>query len=237
MSEGLRDARRARGWSQDRLISEIELYARRHLADVASRASLRVYVSEWESGRRPISDRYAAIMRGLLGVTDAELRGADHREAPPVADGYADLLARIDKASSVSESMVKTFNDQTELLRTFDRQMGAAGLVDQMTGHLTALEDALNFAVLPGTRQPVGLALAVPQRPLRGRHSTPARSNALGGSTSWPSGRRRMPTHPCTWHTRWLNRRTCCARPGGRRSASTSCETRGVRSRAGRRRD
>jgi hypothetical protein len=56
--------------------------------------------------------------------------------------------------------MVKTFNDQTELLRTFDRQMGAAALVDQMTGHLAALEDALNFAVLPGTRQPVALALA-----------------------------------------------------------------------------
>lgn len=160
MSEGLRDARRARGWSQDRLIAEIELYARRNLADVASRASLRVYVSEWENGRRPISDRYAAILRGLLGVTNAELRGDGHREAPPAADGYADLLARIDKASSVSESMVNTFNDQTELLRTFDRQMGAAGLVDQMTGHLAALEDALNFAVLPGTRQPIALALA-----------------------------------------------------------------------------
>jgi hypothetical protein len=56
--------------------------------------------------------------------------------------------------------MVKAFNDQTELLRTMDRQMGAAGLVDQMTGHLAALEDALNFAVLPAARQPVALALA-----------------------------------------------------------------------------
>jgi hypothetical protein len=56
--------------------------------------------------------------------------------------------------------MVKTFNDQTELLRTMDRQMGAAGLIDQMTGHLAALEDALNFAVLPSARRPVALALA-----------------------------------------------------------------------------
>jgi transcriptional regulator with XRE-family HTH domain len=160
VSDGLRDARRARGWSQDRLIAEIELYARRHLADVASRASLRVYVSEWENGRRPISDRYASILRGLLGVTDPELRGVDDRAESPAADGYADLLSRIDKASNLGESMVKTFNDQTELLRTFDRQMGAAGLVDQMTGHLGALEDALNFAVLPGTRQPIALALA-----------------------------------------------------------------------------
>ncbi len=56
--------------------------------------------------------------------------------------------------------MVKTFMDQTELLRTLDRQMGAASLVDQMTGHLSALEEALTFAVLPDTRKPVAVALA-----------------------------------------------------------------------------
>ncbi|MYT30655.1 hypothetical protein [Streptomyces sp. MspMP-M5] len=119
-----------------------------------------MYVSEWENGKRAISDRYAAILRQLLGVTDAELRGGPLVDAPPAADGYDDLLSRIDSASSVSQSMVKTFNDQTELLRTMDRQMGASGLIDQMTGHLAALEDALNFAVLPSARQPVALALA-----------------------------------------------------------------------------
>ncbi|MFC7636668.1 XRE family transcriptional regulator [Streptomyces thermogriseus] len=119
-----------------------------------------MYVSEWENGRRAISDRYAAILRKLLGVTDFELRGVTQEPAPTVADGYDDLLSRIDSASSVSASMVKAFNDQTELLRTMDRQMGAAGLVDQMTGHLAALEDALNFAVLPAARRPVALALA-----------------------------------------------------------------------------
>ncbi|MEV8595659.1 XRE family transcriptional regulator [Streptomyces sp. NPDC052012] len=138
----------------------MEQYARRNLADVASTASLRVYVSEWENGRRPISDRYAGILRNLLGVTDAELRGVMEPPVPLVADGYDDLLSRIDSASSVGASMVKAFNDQTELLRTMDRQRGAAGLVDQMTGHLAALEEALNFAVLPAARRPVALALA-----------------------------------------------------------------------------
>lgn len=157
---GLRDARKARGWSQERLIREIEQYARRSLTDVASTASLRVYVSEWENGRRPISDRYAAVLRNLLGVTDTELRGVAQKSTIPTADGYDDLLSRIDSASSVSASMVQAFNSQTELLRTMDRERGAAGLVDQMTGHLTALEDALNFAVLPSARRPVALALA-----------------------------------------------------------------------------
>ncbi|MFF8369251.1 XRE family transcriptional regulator [Streptomyces lydicus] len=119
-----------------------------------------MYVSEWENGKRSISDRYAAILRQLLGVTDPELRGSALAVAPVAADGYDELLIRIDSASSVSESMVKAFNDQTELLRTMDRQLGASGLIDQMTGHLARLEEALNFAVLPSARRPVAMALA-----------------------------------------------------------------------------
>ncbi|MFJ6915054.1 XRE family transcriptional regulator [Streptomyces sp. NPDC101133] len=128
---------------------------------VASTASLRVYVSEWENGRRPISARYAKILRALLGVTDDELTGrAEESSAVPAADGYDELMGRIDAARSVSLTMVDTFMDQTELLRTMDRQLGAASLVDQMSAHLSALEDALTFAVLPETRRPVARALA-----------------------------------------------------------------------------
>ncbi|MGI5469463.1 XRE family transcriptional regulator [Streptomyces sp. CA-132043] len=160
MSGGLKKARAARGWSQERLIREIERYARQHLTDVASTASLRVYVSEWENGRRPLSDRYAVILRPLLGVTDDELRGAPAAAAtPPAVGGYEELIERVDSARSVSKSMVSTFMDQTELFRTQDRQMGAASLVDQMNGHLSALEDALTFAVLPDARKPIALAL------------------------------------------------------------------------------
>lgn len=160
MSTGLRGARTAHGWSQERLVREIEQYARRNITDVASTASLRVYVSEWENGKRTISDRYAAILRKLLGVTDAELRDIAPLPVAPSVDGYDELLSRIDAAGSVGASMVKAFNDQTELLRTMDRQLGAASLVDQMAGHLGALEDALSFAVLPAARRPVALALA-----------------------------------------------------------------------------
>ncbi|MGW1332898.1 XRE family transcriptional regulator [Streptomyces rubiginosohelvolus] len=159
MGAELRSARTARGWSQERLVREIETYARRNVTDVASTASLRVYVSEWENGKRTLSDRYAAILRQLLGVTDAELRDSASTQVAST-DGYEELLSRIDAAGSIAESMVRTFDAQTELLRTMDRQMGAAGLVDQMTGHLGALEDALNFAVLPAARRPVALALA-----------------------------------------------------------------------------
>ncbi|MET8297881.1 helix-turn-helix transcriptional regulator [Streptomyces sp. NPDC005180] len=160
MGKGLRSIRKARGWSQDRLIFEMERYARERLIDVAATASLKTYVSEWENGKRTISARYAEILRPLLGVTDAELRGEPEQAAEQRADGYEDLLSRIDSARSISDSMVKTFFDQTELLRTMDREMGASSLIDQMAGHLGRMEDALTFAVLPGTRRPIATALA-----------------------------------------------------------------------------
>ncbi|MFG2724284.1 XRE family transcriptional regulator [Streptomyces canus] len=131
------------------------------MLSIASTASLRVYVSEWENGKRPISERYAKILRALLGATNDELHGTHVASATEIeADGYDELVTRIDAARGVSLTMVKTFMDQTELLRTVDRQMGAASLIDQMTGHLSTLEDALTFAVLPETRRPVALALA-----------------------------------------------------------------------------
>ncbi|MFD9241925.1 XRE family transcriptional regulator [Streptomyces sp. NPDC059556] len=160
MATGLKAVRTARGWSQDRLIHEMRRFAEQRLLDIASAASLKTYISEWENGRRTITNRYAAILRPLLGVTDDELRGVVADEQEPQADGYADLLSRIDAAGSLSESMVPSFLAQTELLRTMDRQMGATGLVDQMNGHLAAMEEALTFAVLPGARRPIATALA-----------------------------------------------------------------------------
>jgi len=70
------------------------------------------------------------------------------------------LLQRIESAHSVSGSLVETMLRQTEILRTVDRQLGAAGIVDQMQAHLTTLGEALAFAVLPSARRPVAKALA-----------------------------------------------------------------------------
>ncbi|MBV6700597.1 helix-turn-helix transcriptional regulator [Kitasatospora aureofaciens] len=160
MSARLRQARKAHGWSQERLVHEIERYARQHSLDVASTASLRVYVSEWENNRRPIGPLYAAVLRALLGLTDRELLGRTTSAEPVTVTGYDELIGRIDSAHNLSLGMVDTFMAQTELLRTVDRQMGAAALVDQMQAHLAALEECLTFAVLPSTREPIARALA-----------------------------------------------------------------------------
>jgi transcriptional regulator with XRE-family HTH domain len=158
-SIGLRQARTARGWSQRRLVAGIEQYARQHGLTIASTASLGVYVSEWENGKRSISEEYAAILRAVLGLTADELLLPS---VPPAltVDGYDELVARIDAAHSFGASVVDTLLSQTELLRTMDRQLGAPQLIDQMTAHLATLQDALTFAVLPEARRPVARALA-----------------------------------------------------------------------------
>ncbi|MEU4424815.1 helix-turn-helix transcriptional regulator [Actinoplanes sp. NPDC024001] len=156
----LREARHAKQWSQARLIHEIEDYARRHGIDVASKSSLHVYVSDWENGRRDLPSKYAAILRALLGWTDAELTGDGGSAASTLVDGYEELLLRIESARTVGGSIVQTVIQQTELLRTMDRQVGAAALVDQVHAHLDHLQEALAFAVLPDARKPLALALA-----------------------------------------------------------------------------
>lgn len=160
MTERVRRAREAKHWSQNRLISEIELYARRHALSIASTASLRVYVSEWENGRRALNPPYTAILRAIFGMTDAELFGNPKRADAGHVDGYAELVTHIENARCVGRSVVDTFLDQTEAFRTLDRQMGAAQLIDGMARHLETLTDALTFAVLPSARVPVASALA-----------------------------------------------------------------------------
>ncbi|MFG1913727.1 helix-turn-helix transcriptional regulator [Micromonospora sp. NPDC048898] len=159
MANHLRRARVARGWSQARLVHEIEQYSRQRLVTVASTNSLGVYVSDWENGRRKISSSYAAILRRLLGTTDDELF-SDVTIVNDDRGGYAQLVEHLDASDAVDQSTLRALRRQTELLRTMDRQLGAAQLVDQMQSHLVRLQENLSFAVLPSARQPLARALA-----------------------------------------------------------------------------
>lgn len=160
MASNLKAARLARGWSQSRLVREIDVYANRRALSIAGPASLKVYVSEWENDRRRVAPEYAAILRALLGWTDDELFRPEIDASMPSADGYDELVSRIESAHGLSVTVVATLESQTELFRTMDRQMGATGLVDQMQAHLKTLQDGLTFAVLPDARRPVARALA-----------------------------------------------------------------------------
>ena len=52
METRLQAARKARGWGQQRLITELERAARRRGVTLPGRDSLKAQVSRWENGRR-----------------------------------------------------------------------------------------------------------------------------------------------------------------------------------------
>ncbi len=160
MTARLREARHARGWSQARLLHEI---ARRLSATgslTVTMASLKVYVSEWENGHRKVPAEYRAVLRSIFGMTDAELFADDEHQAVALEAEYAELARRIEAARSVDLSMVDVLAQQSELMRSLDRKLGASRLVDQIESHLTTLTDALAHSVLPGARRPVAAVLS-----------------------------------------------------------------------------
>lgn len=159
MTSKLRDARRSRGWSQARLIAEIEHRLKGGGRLRASSASLKVYVSEWENSRRAVSPEYREVLRAIYGLTDLELFDS---AAEPVGEdaGRDELLARISRARGVDRSVAVAFAAQTELFRSMDRQLGAPPLVDSIAAHLATLQDSLAHAVLANARAPLARALS-----------------------------------------------------------------------------
>ncbi|MFY1698088.1 MULTISPECIES: XRE family transcriptional regulator [unclassified Solwaraspora] len=156
----LKAARESRGWSQARLVHEIARRRAAAGAATATRASLKVYVSEWENGRRSVSDEYRAVLRAIFGLTDAELFGPTATPGETLDNAYSELAKRIEASKSVDVGLVGVLTQQTELFRSIDRQMGAPTLGDQMRTHVETLENALAYSVLPAARRPVARALA-----------------------------------------------------------------------------
>ncbi|TQS40023.1 helix-turn-helix domain-containing protein [Cryptosporangium phraense] len=70
----LRLAREAEGWTQERLIREMRWEATRLGTPLPEDASLKVYVSRWESGHtRVTKPEYRELFRTVYTATDAEL--------------------------------------------------------------------------------------------------------------------------------------------------------------------
>lgn len=160
MANRLQAARKARGWVQSRLVIEIERQRPLMGLPPVSRASLKTYVSEWENGRRPVGEDDRRVLRSIYGLTDEELFGETVDSNNVLDAAYAELAQRIEESKSVDLGMIGTLARQTELFRSWDRQMGAPSLADQLSAHIATLENALAYTVLPSARCPVARVLS-----------------------------------------------------------------------------
>lgn len=104
MPTKLRELRTERKWTQDRLIVELEAFARRREVKIAERTSLKVMISRWENGRGgAMEERYRALFREIFRTTDEGLglASADTHGAPATSL----TLASISTSASSSQAV------------------------------------------------------------------------------------------------------------------------------------
>jgi transcriptional regulator with XRE-family HTH domain len=73
METQLKAARRARGWSQMRLLSELQRVAKFRGVAVPSRASLKTEISRWENGHVTPTEPYVGLLAEAYQLSPAEL--------------------------------------------------------------------------------------------------------------------------------------------------------------------
>lgn len=132
MDTRLKAVRRSRGWSQLRLITELERAGAARGIALSSRASLKTQVSRWENGHVIPDDFYAALLAEVYGSTpdDLGLHGA-----PPSL-----VLPRQVIPTGLSVELLDSLERLLlEYTRT-DNAIGPGLLVNLVTRHVEELE-------------------------------------------------------------------------------------------------
>ena len=129
MTTPLQAARRARGWSQVRMVSGLMKLAERKELPVASAAGLKTQLSRWENGHVTPDPYYQALLCELLGATPGEL-----------GFGIQALPSGPAKESSQGTTLIAkrewTRDDINSLSASFDDAIVSAALADiEMLAH------------------------------------------------------------------------------------------------------
>jgi transcriptional regulator with XRE-family HTH domain len=149
METRLKDVRQARGWSQLRLIMELERVAQAHAVALPNRASLKTQVSRWENGHVVPHEPYASLLAEVYGLPLTELELPHGRvvlPAPPrpsTATLSCELLGCLD---GLLGEYAKT-----------DNAVGPGPLIGVVAQHLAELEQLALTARAPLQRSVLGL--------------------------------------------------------------------------------
>ena len=160
MASRIKAARQERGWSQSRLIAEMEVAASRQGVTLPSRETLKSRVSRWENNHARPDDFYRQLLREALGLDDRELGYAETAPPDPGATAAEELASRINLATQADDTLLGALKHQTEAVRLQDRQYGAGSLLEQMRGHVENIETHLSHAVFESSRRPLAWHLA-----------------------------------------------------------------------------
>lgn len=123
MTTKLRDARLCRGWSQLRLISELQSAAARRGAALPDASVLKTQISRWENGRRAPDEFYRSLLQDTFDLTAPEL-------------GFPTLLEPAGSAYG-SEPLNKAVSP--DLLNALQFSLGQLATLDAATGPRTVI--------------------------------------------------------------------------------------------------
>ncbi|HYO20567.1 MAG TPA: helix-turn-helix transcriptional regulator [Dermatophilaceae bacterium] len=155
----LQDARAARGWSQARLIHELEVRARNAGVTVASRPSLKPLVSRWENGHSKPDATYRRLLREIYGLSDVDL-GLTAERAEGQQPVAVELGARLATSAVVDAQLIALLQSHIDNIRLMDRRLGAPVLLEQLRGHITTTSDLLAHSVRQAHRRPLAAVLS-----------------------------------------------------------------------------
>jgi transcriptional regulator with XRE-family HTH domain len=154
----LRQAREARGWSQAKLIAELELCAKQRKVRLPGHGNLKSQISRWENGRVTPGDLYRELFRAVYRRTDEDLGFTPIR--PPGHALAAEMLAKITTAKTAGPASAESFAAQVDTIRVLDRQLGAPTALSQLRAVTQSVEQLLSHAILPSIREPLAAVLA-----------------------------------------------------------------------------
>ncbi|MBF6185071.1 helix-turn-helix domain-containing protein [Nocardia farcinica] len=121
----IRAARRARGWSQTRLIAALRERAEIDHVPLMSAASLRIALSRWENNHHVPDEVHTDLLCRVLDLTPSPASASSVIPAPtdPPDDSLYGVLAH-----------------HTNSLRLLDRRLGAPVVRQQTASHVASLE-------------------------------------------------------------------------------------------------
>lgn len=116
----LRRAREARGWTSSRLNYELHRLARARQVAIASPASLRVMISQWENGAQLPDARYRELLNAVLDIPVYTHTSV----SPAEADEPAELVQALLSVLRSGASLVIGIAPSTALSSAVQRQAG-----------------------------------------------------------------------------------------------------------------
>jgi tetratricopeptide (TPR) repeat protein len=139
----LQAARIAQGHTQQSVIHAMIQRATALNIPLAAPSSLPTMISRWENGHDQVTHPgYRRLFREILGRTNTELGFPEE----PEDETTEELRQRLAVAARIDTATIELFRHQIDNIRHLDRKFGAASLLDQLTTHVTEIENLLTIS-------------------------------------------------------------------------------------------